>query len=191
MPASTSSKMSVGTRSSRARIVLSASMTRDSSPPEATRASGRSSCPTLSDDAELDRFRARPDRRRAAERARRGSVRRSCRGRAAPRPRRARVARRPVARSVVSVARALAQRGRRRALALLERREDRAPPSPRGRAPAARRGPPPMTSASVGPYFFVSRNSRSRRRRTSSSRSGSSSTLASYSPSSRASASRL
>ena len=48
MPASTSSKTSVGTRSSRARIVLSASITRDNSPPDATRASGRASCPTFS-----------------------------------------------------------------------------------------------------------------------------------------------
>jgi hypothetical protein len=40
IPASTSSKTSVGTASRRARIVLSASMTRDSSPPEATNASG-------------------------------------------------------------------------------------------------------------------------------------------------------
>ena len=48
MPASTSSNTSVGTRSSRARIVFSASITRDSSPPDATRDSGRGSCPTLS-----------------------------------------------------------------------------------------------------------------------------------------------
>ena len=48
MPASTSSNTSVGTRSRRARMVLSASITRDSSPPDATRASGRGSWPTLS-----------------------------------------------------------------------------------------------------------------------------------------------
>ena len=48
MPASTSSKTSVGTRSRRARIVFSASITRDSSPPDATRDSGRGSWPTFS-----------------------------------------------------------------------------------------------------------------------------------------------
>ena len=43
MPASTSSKTSVGTWSKRARIVFSASMTRDNSPPDAVRARGRPS----------------------------------------------------------------------------------------------------------------------------------------------------
>ena len=49
MPMSTSSKTSVGTRSTSARAVLSASITRESSPPEATRASGRGSTPGLAD----------------------------------------------------------------------------------------------------------------------------------------------
>src|SRR5438034_409292 len=47
MPASTSSKMSVAPLSSAAARVLSASMMRDSSPPEATRASERGSSPGL------------------------------------------------------------------------------------------------------------------------------------------------
>ena len=49
MPASTSSKTSVGTRSARARTDLSASIVRDSSPPEATRARAFASSPGLVD----------------------------------------------------------------------------------------------------------------------------------------------
>ena len=49
MPMSTSSKTSVGTRSASASAVLSASITRESSPPEATRASGRGSTPGLAE----------------------------------------------------------------------------------------------------------------------------------------------
>src|SRR5437899_506746 len=47
MPASTSSKTIVGTRSAFARTVVSPSIVRESSPPEATRASGRTSSPGL------------------------------------------------------------------------------------------------------------------------------------------------
>ena len=165
IPVSTSSKTSVGVSSASARTCLIASATRDSSPPEAIRASGRAGSPEFGASDEHDlvdagrverdarRRRARPParpvgRRRAAERDVEHAVReaerdehRADRVGRAPVPPRARATDSAAAAAATSPSsRASSRRGgvalRRRARAAARPRR---PPARRGRSPRPRR----------------------------------------------------
>ena len=106
IPESTSSKIIVGTRSARARTALSASIVRESSPPDATRASGRTSSPGFAD--RRNSTRSRPRAPESDQRHARSTDDLEAR----PAPSRARAARAPPGRRAASAAVAPALRER-------------------------------------------------------------------------------
>ena len=173
IPASTSSKINVGMPSSRARIVLSASITRASSPPDATRASGRASWPTLSATrnstssapvAAASLFNARCTRNRPSGMPRSGSRSSTAFARAD-----AAACRFTLSRSAAAANAAAASATRDSSARMSSAAVSMRSSSARASRPAA------STAAILPPCFFTSLKMRSRRRSTSSSRAGSSS----------------